>query len=335
MVTAELLLLALVASVLNIVLTTLITGRDSLVYLRYFLSIMAGGALLLRMLNQPVLPYLENLMLGIGAMQGIGRIGCLKVGCCYGKPARFGIRYTSLHARAGFPRSLVGVTLFPVQLLESFWVLSSAGIGIWLASGSNPYGYGISSYIILFSSGRFCFELLRGDRARPYLAGFSEAQWIPLAMVCGIVIMEMTAILPFYAWHMIPAGMLILLWLALLILHPSSSRIKLKDPATIHELAKTLSLFEKGRNQHLSGPHAVHLRAVHKTLQLSDGVFLNNHQRKIHHYTLSYSDRPMAIGDAVVLANMIQSWHPQEEKSKLIKNDNHSYHLLRYQTIES
>ncbi len=104
-VTAGLLLLSLFISFLHIVATTWITGRDSLVFLRYFLSIMAGAAILLRTIDQPVLPYLENLMLGIGAMQGIGRIGCLRVGCCYGKPARYGIRYTDLHARAGFPKS--------------------------------------------------------------------------------------------------------------------------------------------------------------------------------------------------------------------------------------
>lgn len=330
-----LLLLTLVVAILNIVLTTIITGRDSLVYLRYFLSIMAAGALLLRILEQPVLPHLENLMLGIGAMQGIGRIGCLRVGCCYGKPARYGIRYTDLHARAGFPSTLVGVRLFPVQLLESAWILISAGTGITIAIISNTIGLGFTTYLLMFAGGRFGFELLRGDCARPYWLGLSEAQWISAGLVLGVLVLSLLEILPYRTWQVSLGTLLIILMIGWRFFVMPRSRYQLRQPVSIFALSKALSSLDKGRRQELSGNHAVHMRSLLTDLQLSDGVTEDAASGKIRHYTLSYANRAMPIKDAQIIAKTIQSWHPQEEKAKLIIHNNKIFHFLRYQPSES
>lgn len=333
-VTAGLLGLALLVSIANIVLTTLITGRDSLVFLRYFLTIMAAAALLLRIIEQPILPYLENLMLGIGAMQGVGRIGCFRVGCCYGKPAPFGIRYTDRYAKAGFPDPLIGVRLFPIQLLESSWIFLSVSTGIILSLTSTVTGYGLSSYILIFSSGRFCFELFRGDKARPYLGWLSEAQWISVGMVCSVLILEQMQVLPFHLWHVVAGA--VMLFMAAYVVYNSlhSSVFQLKKPAHIASISKALALLEKGRQQQTAGAHAVHLRQTTAGIQISDGIMEIQNQR-IHHYTLSHKGDTLALNEAIALAKIIQSWHPQEEKTKLIDDNRNTFHFLRYQTIES
>lgn len=325
--------LTLLLSILNIVLTTIITGKDSLVFLRYFLSIMAGGVVLLRMLNQPVLPYLENLMLGIGAMQGIGRIGCLKVGCCYGKPAAFGIRYSNLHASAGFPAFLVGARLFPIQLLESSWILLSAAISISIALFSGQLGYGLATHLVLFSTGRFCLELLRGDNARTYWGQFSEAQWLSLSMVWGVMLFEAMQWLPLHTWHL-AIGITLTGFFVFLIFTEQWSYFSLRTPDTIHALSKSLALLNKSRDQGLAGSHAIHLRQIDPDLQISDGVF-NEQTYRIHHYTISYAHRTMPAKDAARIAKLIQSWHPREEKSKLIHHYKNTFHFLRYQMTES
>ncbi len=324
-----LLALALIVSILNIVITTLITGRDSLVFLRYFLSIMAVSVFFLRIIDQPILPYLENLMLGIGAMQGIGRIGCLRVGCCYGKPARFGIRYTSLHAKAGFPKALVGVKLLPIQLIESCWVLFSVGVGVSLALTSIEAGYGFASYLVLFASGRFCFDFLRGDKARTQLGAFSEAQWISLVIVFCTILLELQGLFPFHFWHVAIGCALSLFVVYLFTAGFNSAVYRLSTPTFILALAKALEVLKEGRSSNLAGPHAVHVRKINQTMQISDGVFSEN-DHQIHHYTLTLAGKGMPVKEAKQISKMLQSWRTQKEKSKLIHHNHHTFHLLRY-----
>lgn len=329
-----LLLLSLLVSVVHIVTTTLVTGRDSLVFLRYFLSIMAVSAIFLRILDQPVLPYLENLMLGIGAMQGSGRIGCLRVGCCYGKPARFGIRYTSLHARAGFPENLVGVRLLPVQLIESAWVLISTTVGIVLALRAPAAGLGLASYIVLFSAGRCCIELYRGDRARPYLAHFSEAQWLSMLMIAGVIAAGFAGLVPLQPWHLaisvgLYAVMLLTWW------NRKTPAQRLRRAATVHAIANALAVMKKGRIQKLAGSHAVHMRQIPPDLQISDGCFLDTNNKQIHHITFSRTHASMPVKEAILLSNILQSWQPAEEKAKLLVSSAHTYHYLRYHAVDA
>ncbi len=330
----SLLLVALGLSVIHIVFTVLRTGKDSLVFLRYFLSIMAVSALVLRIIEQPILPYLENLMLGIGAMQGIGRIGCLRVGCCYGKPARYGIRYTLLHARAGFPAPLVGVRLIPVQLVESAWVLCSSGIGICLALLHPVTGYGLASYLVLFSSGRFCLEFLRGDTARPYMASFSEAQWISLLIVFATLIGELFGFLPLVSWHMALGGVLASLALFVRGYYRHTGPAQLRSPLHLGALAQALQRLQKGRTDNLTGPHAVHIRKTPSGLQISDGIYTDD-DTHIHHYTISNDAKALPVADAVAVSNLLRSWHDGKEKAKLIHQNSNTFHILSYRSIKS
>src|SRR5262249_44798666 len=98
--------------------TKIITGEERIIYYHHEIAVMLAAAALLWAASQPILPYLDITILGIGAFLACGRIGCLMVGCCHGRPSGWGIRYTPDHAAAGFTDYYVGVVLFPIQLVE-------------------------------------------------------------------------------------------------------------------------------------------------------------------------------------------------------------------------
>src|SRR5579864_1742628 len=98
--------------------TKVVTGREALVYYHHEIGITLMTALIVGALNRPVLPYLDSTLLGIGAFLVCGRIGCLMVGCCHGRPHAWGVCYRESHATVGFPEYYVRVRLFPVQALE-------------------------------------------------------------------------------------------------------------------------------------------------------------------------------------------------------------------------
>ena len=103
--------------------TKIVTGRESLVYYHHEVAILSVSAGLLTSVGLPVLPYLDVTALGLGVFLVCGRCGCLMVGCCHGKPFRWGLRYSEAHAREGFPAACyVGARLFPVQALEALVV---------------------------------------------------------------------------------------------------------------------------------------------------------------------------------------------------------------------
>src|SRR5262249_53815932 len=120
------LILAAVLTFFGLVMVTkIITGEERIIYYHHEIAVMVVAAFLLWLLRQPVLPYLDVMILGIGAFLVCGRVGCLMVGCCHGRPHRLGVCYREEHADAGFTPYFVGVRLFPghaVDLLWGFWV---------------------------------------------------------------------------------------------------------------------------------------------------------------------------------------------------------------------
>jgi hypothetical protein len=109
--------------------TKIITGEEQIIYYHHEIAVMAMLALFLRLTRQPLLPYLDVGILGIGMFLAFGRVGCLMVGCCHGRPYKFGVCYRPEHAKEGFPDSLVGMRLFPIQAVESMFVLGVLLLG--------------------------------------------------------------------------------------------------------------------------------------------------------------------------------------------------------------
>ena len=97
--------------------TKIVTGEETLIYYHHEVGILLAAGVVLRLLEQPLLPYLEPTLLAVGMFLAWGRVGCLMVGCCHGRPHAWGVRYGPEHAADGFTSHLTGVRLFPI----SFW----------------------------------------------------------------------------------------------------------------------------------------------------------------------------------------------------------------------
>ena len=118
-------------------------------------------------------------MAGAAALT-FGRIGCLSAACCYGRPAPWGIRYTSVHAELGFPWHLVGVRLVPVQLFEASVLVLLVPLGS-VFEHTQPTGTAFGVLAAVYATLRATLDPFRGD-PRPRHGGLSAVQWSAAAV---------------------------------------------------------------------------------------------------------------------------------------------------------
>lgn len=185
-----------------ILITKVITGVEQIIYYHHEIAVLVVAAIVARLFGAPVLAYLDATILGIGAFLFCGRIGCLLVGCCHGRPSRFGVRYGDEHVACGFTWYYAGIPLFPLQLVEATWVLIvviASSLDVWRGA---PYGAALAAYVVAYDVARFALEYFRGDPARPYTAGLSQAQWISFWLTTAVVTGELRGALPWHAWHL-------------------------------------------------------------------------------------------------------------------------------------
>ncbi len=316
--------LAVITFLCVAMLTKIITGEEKLTYYHYLIAISATTIALLIFLHQPILPYLDGTILGIGIFHFCGRIGCFMVGCCHGKPHRWGVCYTEEHRKVGFTPYLVGVKLFPVQLLESLFVLLVVVIGtaLVLTSKYRP-GEALAWYVIAYGAARFFFEFLRGDPERPYLAGFSEAQWTSLILMSLVTLGEFAGKLPFHSWH---AGAVILMMVVMVVLS-----IKRKS-----NRAETFNLLLARHIQEVAG--AVDAAAMCTQTPISVGCTSLGYRISagrietpagwIHHYTFSKKDGTISQQAAQALAELILKLKHLGSSGEVVKGKEAVFHLL-------
>lgn len=100
----------------------------------------------------------------------VGRLGCLRSGCCTGRPSAIGPRYPWLGS---------GHRRWPVQLLDSgICVLLAIATAVCAAAGAHPgtgTAVGLGGYLAI----RFLLDELRDERAR--VPGHTEAQRVAMA----------------------------------------------------------------------------------------------------------------------------------------------------------
>lgn len=198
---AALIILAIATFWLHSLIVKIITNKETFIYLRHLIAILLSASLFCRLVNVPLLPHVELIILGIGFQQAIGRLGCCMAGCCHGKPSDWGVCYGSSHVVAGFPAYLAHVRLFPTQLLEFIWGIVSVTVAVTLLQNNYPAGSGLSAYLILYAMGRFFLEFYRGDDKRIYIGLFSEAQWISLIMLFSVTAAGFAGLVPYFPWH--------------------------------------------------------------------------------------------------------------------------------------
>ena len=126
--------------------------------------------------------FLFNLFLpAFSIAQGFGRIGCFLGGCCFGKPASWGVVFPS----NSLPYLKYQDTpLIPVQLFESIYLFLIFLILFSFVRFKRRAAW----YLILMSCGRFFFEFLRGDNRGTLGPYFSPAQYISIVLfITGII----------------------------------------------------------------------------------------------------------------------------------------------------
>lgn len=129
----------------------------------------------------------------------IGRLGCFFAGCCHGRPASSFIGVTFTDPRCSVEPGLLGLPLYPTQLMESagnlilFFVLhkllNASLRGKW------RHGAVLLCYAAGYSVLRFAVEFFRGDDRGVWM-GLSQAQWIAILAVA----------LCAAAWKYMPSG---------------------------------------------------------------------------------------------------------------------------------
>ncbi|HEU0014019.1 MAG TPA: prolipoprotein diacylglyceryl transferase family protein, partial [Longimicrobium sp.] len=272
-------------------------GREKLVYYHQEIAILLATGLAAWAMGLPVLPCLDAAALGVGAFLACGRVGCLMVGCCHGRPHPWGVRYRPEHARAGMAAHWTGVRLFPVQLVESAWVAAAVVAGAAMVLRGAPPGAAFAWYVVAYDVGRFLFEFARGDTDRPYHAGFSQAQWLSLALTCGVGAAELGGWLPLAAWH-VAAGPAIALAMAAVALRRrmDGGRHRLLHPRHLDELARLLAAAPAvGQGQ---GPVPVARTSL--GVRLSSGA-----ADGVRHHTLSRPGAALTPAEARALAGAV------------------------------
>jgi prolipoprotein diacylglyceryltransferase len=309
--------------------TKIVVGEERLVYYHHEIAIVASGALVLALLGQPVLPYLDITILGIGAFLACGRVGCLLVGCCHGRPHAWGVRYRHEHVDEGFASYLVGVRLFPTQAIEALWVASVVLVGSALVLRGGQPGAALAWYVVTYDLARFLLEFMRGDAARPYILGFSEAQWISLGLLLVAVGAELYGILPFQAWHLGVAVGMVLTMLAVVLRRRYSgmSRYLLLHPRHVRELAEAL---DRAREQVPNIPTrdaGVYVATTSLGLSISAG-----RQRDLPaapwHYTISRRGQPLGYADARSIALQVERLRHPDASVEVIAGGQGLFHLL-------
>lgn len=301
-------------------LTKIIFGEEVLVYYHHEIAVLLATTAVLWALGQPVLRYLDLVMLGVGAFLVCGRLGCLMAGCCHGRPHRWGVCYGPEHVAFGFDPHLAGVRLLPTQLFEAGWVACIVAVGVTMVLAAQPAGSALAWYIVAYDLERFGLEFLRGD-GRPYLLGFSEAQWISLGLLLAVVAAEGLGLLPWHWWHAGAAlgmvgAMLLVLWR-----RRGSQRHRLLAPKHIAELAAAL---------HQAAPQVHNPIAVATTsqgFQISASQLSSEHGQR-QHYALSQPGVGLADGDARAVAELIMRLRHPHDQHKLLKGNHGVFHLL-------
>jgi|GEM_PF-1956871 len=315
-------------------LTILITKKDAVVFFNYFLTLLTGSFLVLRIMNQPVLVYMDIMIVGAGLLFAFGRIGCFMAGCCYGKPSLKGIRYDKHHKKNGFPRLLLRVRLLPVQLIESAWLFGITTVSIVIVFSTQAPGMALSTFLILLALGRLMLEFFRGDLLRPYKRGVSQAQWTSLVMLGLTLSLQIAGILPFQSWQSFILVSFLILLITFVLRSKNVSLRSLFSARHIHEIAEVFEIFKRGSLIPASTQKAVHLRKTSLNIQLSENYIPLKDRTTLYHITLSSLDTPFHYRQAEGLSQYMVSLHKQAGMHVLLPDHDNIYHLLHF-TIDT
>jgi hypothetical protein len=315
--------------------TRRIMGQDWLIFYHHMMAVLLVATVALRLMGQPILPYLDVTMLALGAVLACGRLGCLMVGCCHGRPYGWGVCYREEHAAVSFTPYFVGVRLFPIQAVESLWAFGLVLVGVVLLLGAHPAGDTLTWFVMTYALGRFCFEFMRGEPGRLYLAGFSEAQWTSLVLIGIVVWAELTGFLALHLWHVVATVCVASAMIGVAVIRRWRRTAKhlLLHPHHVDEVAhavawaSNLTTEEPATSGRGSVPALVKVGCTSLGIQISAGI-IEQAGTCMQHYALSSQTGTMTEETARTLARLIlQLRHPRAPNEFIVGNRG-VFHLL-------
>jgi hypothetical protein len=309
--------------------TKVISGEERIVNYHHQVTVWVVTAVLLRLANHPVLPYLDVAMLGVGLFIACGRIGCLMMGCCHGRPHSWGVRYAQGHVAFGFPSTYVGLRLYPVQAVESLWLFGVVLGGSLAVLRDQPPGAALSGYVVAYCTGRFCLEYARGDPERPYYGGFSGPQWTSVLLVLLVVVAEGSALLPWQPWH---AGAAAALLVSMVAVGLSRRRHggtfgQVLNPRHVGEFIQQVERVRRRASHGRRAAPGIEIGCTSLGIRVSASR-LERDAEHVDHYALSCRDRTVDARTAEALADLIcRTWHPAASR-EIVQGGQGVYHLL-------
>lgn len=133
------------------------------------------------------LPVADYFAAALAMGHVLGRLGCWGDGCCHGRPMGLPFGSVFINPAASVPRELLGVLLYPTQLLEAFGEALAAYFLVFkvlpgIRKGKYRYGTAFIGYFFYYSALRFVLEYFRGDdRGTLGSPVLSPSQWVSLA----------------------------------------------------------------------------------------------------------------------------------------------------------
>jgi hypothetical protein len=338
LVTAGILLLAMLTFLGVIVVTKIITNEELIIYYHHEIAVITVAAAALSLLGQPVVPYLDVLILSVGLFLACGRLGCLMAGCCHGVPHSWGVRYPAKHVELG---PYVGVRLFPIQAIESLFVLGVVLLGIRIILNSSVPGEALVWYTVTYGLGRFLFEFMRGDPDRPYYCGFSQPQWISVLLICSVIVGELAGIIGLHPWHFGVAALvaLVVIFNSVRDSFKETARRKLLHARHLHEFAGAIKFASDLAIQSCDickqpATKEIHLARTYLGVQISASL-IKRTTGYLHHYTISHQNGILTDEAVRPLTEAVLKIRHPFDSSRLIKGPNCAFHLLVHSPPDS
>jgi len=127
------------------------------------------------------LPFLQMFDLtvpGLALAQGIGRIGCLLAGCCYGMEVAKDCPLQIVFKDSAYAPN--NVPLLPTQIISSVLNVLHFAVLLFLSGKLKNSGQLAGCYLVFYSIGRFVLEFFRGDLIRGNIGTLTTSQFISL-----------------------------------------------------------------------------------------------------------------------------------------------------------
>ncbi len=164
--------------------------------LTYYGGFVAASATALYLLRSDRFPFwkaadMAGMVVPVGL--GMGRLGCLLAGCCFGTPsdASWALSFpggspaSEAQHKAGLLLSVgePSLPVHPTQIYESFACFAiAAALILWLHGRKRYDGHVFLAFVALYATTRFVLEFLRNDD-RGGLLGLSTSQLIGLVLL--------------------------------------------------------------------------------------------------------------------------------------------------------